>query len=238
MRFSPKGIPLSYLALAALILPLLTTHLCYLISANFNQVPWCVPYWDSCTSISATGRQLPAKLIFKSGMTATAFISMLLWWCAGQWCHLSGIEGSDRSRRAMQVLGILAALFLVQYTMALGEVGDAYKVLRRTGVVLTFAFTFIAQLLLTRFVGEMVHRQNKRNLLKWQRAMLILLVVLLSTAMVSLILEAAFAGSYGSLDNAFEWVMALMLNLYFALLAVVWHKERMELKIGSLSSHQ
>ena len=47
------------LALITGLLPLVCVHTTYLIAASHGHVPWCVPYWDSCTSISATGRQLP-----------------------------------------------------------------------------------------------------------------------------------------------------------------------------------
>ncbi|HKJ05791.1 MAG TPA: hypothetical protein VJ974_09355 [Geopsychrobacteraceae bacterium] len=226
-----KGILLSCLAWATLLLPLFTTHLCFFISASYEHIPWCNPYWDQCVSISATGRQLPEKLIFKSGMITTAFISLLLWWGAGQWCLLSFGDKFSRSRKAMQVLGLLAALFLIQYTLALGEAGNAYRMLRRTGVILTIAFTFISQVLMTRFIGVMIQEQGKRCLVRLHQAMLTLLVVLLTTAMFSLVLDVMLGSAYKNIDDAFEWIMVLMLYLYFGLLASVFHRQPLRLRV-------
>lgn len=227
-----KGIPLSYFAWAALVVPLLTSHLSYLIAASYEHVPWCLPYWENCTSISATGRNLPEKLFFKFGMIFTAFNAMLLWWCAGQWFRQYGLDQFSRSRRAMQLLGVLAALFLIQYTMALGEVGGAYRLLRRTGVILTFSFTYIAQVLMTRLVGEVARLQASKRLDDLHRAMLVLLVVLLATGIFSLVLDVLLGPAYDRFEDAFEWGMALMLYLYFGLLARVWHRQPMNLLVG------
>ena len=43
-------------ALVTAVAPIVFIHLTYLISAAQGYVPWCIPYIDSCTSISATGR--------------------------------------------------------------------------------------------------------------------------------------------------------------------------------------
>lgn len=49
-------IPLWWLALAAALSPLLTIHDTFVIAAFEGYISWCIPYWDSCTSISRTGR--------------------------------------------------------------------------------------------------------------------------------------------------------------------------------------
>ena len=47
---------LSFVPVVVALLPLAAIHLCYLLAAYLGHVPWCLPYVDSCTSISAAGR--------------------------------------------------------------------------------------------------------------------------------------------------------------------------------------
>lgn len=75
--------PLLNLAAAAVllfILPTLAININYLIAAFEGHVPWCNPYWDSCTSISATGRQGTAFLFFKGTMLPLAFLYWYYWY--------------------------------------------------------------------------------------------------------------------------------------------------------------
>src|SRR5690606_23810077 len=118
------------------LLPLLCVHLSYVIAAAYGHVDWCVPYWDSCTSISATGRELPEKLVFKLLMLPAAVCALLFWWLAHRWLHLACNRGS----RAMLGTGIVAALFLMLYVVALGE-GNEYRWARQAGIILFFSLT-------------------------------------------------------------------------------------------------
>ncbi|MBA56343.1 MAG: hypothetical protein CMK89_17985 [Pseudomonadales bacterium] len=215
-----EGIPLAWLAWCAALLPLLTTHTTYLVAANYELVHWCVPYWDSCTSISATGRQLPAKYIFKLGMIPAALLTALLWWALWQWGRSMGV----RSTIWMPVLGVVAALCLILYTLALGEVGDGYRLLRRIGVVFAFAFTFIAQVLLTRQTLMISLRQPDFGFGRDYRWMLRVQLVLLSIGMTSVILDGIMGDAYDAIEDAFEWWMALLLNGYFVLVARMLQK--------------
>lgn len=226
-----RGFPLHRLAWVAALLPLLTTHLSYLLSAYHGHVEWCVPYWDSCTSISATGRELPAKLWFKLGMIPAALCAMALWFLAADWRRLAGPTRHPRSIRALPLVGGVASLFLILYTGALGEQGDAYRDIRRTGVILAFALTYLAQLLLTRLIGELAEARADAFLLAWYRRLFGLMAVLLAVGVLSVVLDATLGPGYDDIEDAFEWVMALLLNLYFAGLAIVLGRERVRVTL-------
>lgn len=220
------GLPLHRLAWLAALLPFLTTHLSYLLAASLGQVEWCVPYWDGCTSISATGRQLPTKLWFKLGMIPGALCAWALWLAAAAWAQRADAPTQyPRSLRAMPWLGGLAALFLILYTLALGEEGVAYQTLRRSGVILAFSFTFLAQLLFTRLLGERAQRDGDAHLLAWQRRLLALLVLLLSIGVLSVLLDLSLGERYDLMEDSFEWTLALGLHAWFAGLALAWRHQ-------------
>jgi len=217
-------IKLTILASLAALLPFLTIHVSYLIAASEGHVPWCMPYWDSCTSISATGRQSPEKWWFKGMMIPAALLTALLWWRLQHWFRLAGLADRKRALHSMWIVGLLATLFLILYTVALGEQGDAFRTMRRAGVTLSFAFTFLAQLQCTQLLGILAQRRGSIRLQAWHQRLLALLVLLLTVGILSIVLDVLPGIDYDAVEDAFEWIMALMLNLYFAGLAWLFIK--------------
>lgn len=204
------------LAWVCALLPFLTTHTSYLIAASQGHVEWCIPYWDACTSISATGRQMPEKLWFKLGMIPSALVTMLFWRQLAQWFAGSAISEQQRWFAAMQATGILAGVFLVGYTLALGEEGDTFRFIRRTGVILAFALTYLAQLLSTHLLGQYARELSNPKLNLHQQRLMTLLLSLLGVGIVSVMLQGLLGDNYDRYEDGFEWIMALMLNLWFA----------------------
>jgi len=214
VRTAAGGIPLHWIALAAGALPLLTYHASYLLAAAYAQVDWCLPYWHSCSSISATGRQPPAKLLFKADLVPACVLAMLYWYCMAAWRRQQASTRYPRSLRSLPWLGGMAALFLLQYTVALGEAGDTYRLLRRSGVILAFALTFLAQLQLLRLLGEL-------RAAPWPRAcrwLWGLCLALLAVGLGSVLLGAFWVG-YAGMEDAVEWWLALLLNGPFLVMA-------------------
>jgi hypothetical protein len=121
-------------------------------------------------------------------------------------------------------LGLLAALFLVLYTLALGEEGETFRRIRRTGVTLAFAFTFLAQLLCTHLLGLYGRESSDVPLMIRQQRLLTLLLSLLGVGIVSVILDFLLGEGYDRFEDGFEWIMALMLNLWFAGVAILLGK--------------
>lgn len=217
-------LPLKYLAWGCAILPLLTIHISYLVAASNGHVDWCVPYWESCTSISAAGRQIPEKIWFKLGMIPSALLAAWFWNNLRHCLIDSPVDKYRRTINSMFVLGLLAAFFLGLYTVVLGEEGDTYQRIRRIGVTLSFAFTYLAQLTGTRLLGQFGRLTSNTTVDEWHRRLLGLLIILLLTGITSVLLDAWLGVGYDDMEDAFEWNLALLLNLWFAGIAIMLGK--------------
>ena len=207
--------------LTSALLPFLAVQASYLLAAQHGSVPWCFPYIDSCTSISATGREGPAAYLFRGAMLpASAFIAMF-WWLHWRWLTDSGVAGRSRAPRRMAVLGWLACLGLVLYVAVLGESGDLWRLQRRIGTVLFFSFTFLAQLLLAtqlRFTPASVNAAAE-GIGRW---MLRLCVLMLFIGIFSVIVQALDETWHDAIEDAVEWQLALLLQINFLLCAFLW----------------
>ena len=220
-------------ALLAAIVPFLAVHATYLLAAAHGQVEWCFPYLDSCASISATGRQPPASYLFRATMLPAAVILGAYWWLSHLWLgQLQRCEGHAHSavNNWMLALGLLACLGLVLYVTVLGEAGSAWARQRRIGTVLFFSFTYVAQLLLLsqlrRLRGQLA--TVPESLL---RAMGLLCAALLATGVLTVFLQAWDKAWYITVEDAFEWVLALMLQLNFLLGYLVWRRAGWQLEV-------
>ena len=206
------------------LLPLLCVHLTYVIAASQGHVQWCMPYWDSCTSISATGRELPEKLVFKLLMLPASLCALAFWWIAGAWLRSS----YGRASRAMSLTGSIAALFLLLYVAALGE-GDAYRWARQTGIVLFFSLTYVAQLC---FLVRLARTPNldsaTERIFHWQTGAAVLL---LGIGLLSVVLDATYA-AYDTIEDAFEWIMMLFIALQFCSHYPLWHAANLRVGIA------
>lgn len=199
-----------WLALAVGVLPLLAAHLAYLISAAEGRVPWCLPYWDGCTSISRAARHGPASWLFKSVMLPVALLMMLLWQ------HLAAPPGHAaqqhrRRRGAMRFVGTIGAAFLILYLIFLGAEGEGAQWMRRYGVTVYFAFTVLAQML---FASQLPAARSmvERSLVGLCAAMLLL--GLASIPLQHLVVDR------DAMVNAIEWWYALLMTSFFPLAGV------------------
>ncbi|WP_111657350.1 hypothetical protein [Isoalcanivorax indicus] len=215
-REHSPALPLWGIALAASLIPLVTIHTTYLVSALEGHVPWCMPYWDSCTSISRTGRYGVSYFIFKGAMLPAALLGILFWWLNARWLRELGASG--RGIAWLPWLGLVACLFLAAYTMALGHAGDLFRFIRRTGVILYFSLTFLAQLLLT---AALLNVPAWRD---WARRLFRVCQTALAIGILSVILTTFAYGLYSQIDDAFEWVLALLINGHALGVAWLWWK--------------
>ncbi len=202
------GIWVTLIPLAAGLLPIIGIHTAYVISAWEGFVPWCFPYIDSCSSISATGRHGIAYFLFKGTMIPSAGLLIIYWLLTSRWlAHLG-----DRSRynTIIPAIGVIGALFLVVYVVALGAAGDDFRLQRRIGVIVYFTFTYLAQLMLVWRLGTTgsVKVEPTRTLL------MVISYLLLATGLLTLLLDAII-DNYNDYDDAFEWVLALFIHIYF-----------------------
>ena len=209
-------LPLWGIALAASLIPLVTIHTTYLVSALEGHVPWCMPYWDSCTSISRTGRYGISYFIFKGAMLPAALLGVMFWWLNARWLRSLGAQG--RGIGWLPWLGLVACVCLAAYTLALGHEGDGFRFIRRTGVILYFSLTFIAQLLLTASLLKVAAWAS------WARRLLRVCQTALGIGILSVILTTVAYELYSQIDDAFEWVLALLVNGHALAVAWLWRQ--------------
>ncbi|KAA1190601.1 hypothetical protein F0M18_12380 [Pseudohalioglobus sediminis] len=211
-------------ALLAALVPFLAVHATYLVAASHGVVDWCTPYLDSCTSISATGRKPPASYLFRATMLPSAVIMMAYWWLNHTWlAALHARAGSERqhANHWMLVLGVLACIGLILYVTVLGERGDAWATQRRVGTVLFFSFTFMAQLLLLSQLRRLQVAGVRPGVLAymgWACG------TLLAVGVLTVVLQAWDEAWYETVEDAFEWVLTLLLQSNFLAGYFVWRQ--------------
>lgn len=218
-------------------LPLSAVHITAVIAMLNDNLGVCLPYWSSCYSISATGRQFPEFFVFKALLLPTAVFKAAYWCLLYVWTskvirkadiNYSGLisqqntEQDSKHKRHSKpkvflVLGLLASLALIIYTVTLGS-GDAYSLARRIGVVFYFALTAFAHLLLLKSLDKL--DTEALGIVDQQNRILVICVFLITTAIAS-----AFAGIFWSgweqWENAYEWWFSLFM------ISLIWQVAKM-----------
>lgn len=207
----------STLALLTALVPVAAVHAALLISLAAGDVPSCNPYLDGCISISRAARHGLANVVFKAVMIPYAVVLAAYWLSATRWLRrLDPRPGA--TARVMPTLGAISATFLVLYAVFLGTDGEIYELLRRYGVTVYFAFSYLAQLLLA--------RRLHRIALPFPRW-----IVQLKLASCALVLTLGLANVVGSVvledndrfENLIEWhAAALMMGFYL----LTWRARR------------
>lgn len=214
------ALSLSPLVWFTAILPLATMHLSWLLASWEGYIHWCLPYWADCTSISKTGRNGLAYFVFKGGMIATATQLVALWILNRHWLRSLGAEPS----RLIPVLGAIASVALLVYTLSLGHAGDTFRLLRRFGVVAYLGLSFILLALTAHhLLNTRLHSSGKK--------MLAYSAALLAIALLSLVLDAWLGKAYDRIEDAFEWWLILLLNIQLLWLASLWQRSKLVISI-------
>ena len=209
-------------ALLAGLLPLLGVNVAYVLAASAEQVPACFPYFEGCTSVSATGREPPASFFFRGAMLPASVLMLLYWWLARRWLALHADHSA--TARALPWMGLAATLFLVIYTNVLGVIGEWYAIYRRIGVVMYFSMTFFAQLLFTSRI-ERLARAGVLRLPRWMvTAKVGLCGFMLLLGLISIPATVLMADSKTA-ERILEWDFSLLLVLYFPLTAFAWYAD-------------
>ena len=210
------------LALLAGLLPLLGTLIAYPLSVHLGLLEACNPFIDGCTSISRAARHGLPNHIFRALLLPAAALQALLWLLCSAWLGGDAAPAlrPARSLRLLPWIGVMAACFLVLYGSFLGTEGDAYRWLRRYGIVGYFGGTCLAMLLATRALLRSRWRSHAEV-----RVLLALCVALpllgLVNSLVPLLLGAAALRD--PVQNAVEWWAGLAFTLFFFVLARLWH---------------
>lgn len=201
------------LALLTGLLPFCVVNLAYIGSAAAGHLGWCFPYLQGCTSISATGRYGLSYFFFKAGMIPAAIVMGMFWLACRRWLlTLGDVDG--RMVRAMAYLGCISAAFLILYTIFLGSKGDAYNFMRRTGVIVYFSFSYLAQLMLLARLKHLRAAQIIDIPLYITKGKMAVVVAMLVLGLGSIPISNFVVDKHQP-ENAVEWCYALLMVSYY-----------------------
>lgn len=212
--------------LLATLLPLVTIHLCLLISIAQGYLSFCNPYWVSCHSVSATGRHGLAYFLFKGGMLSAMVLLAGFWVVNYLWLKQLRVARG----KSLLWLGPLASVALIVYTLSLGHSGGAFYIARRAGVVTYLGLTFVAQ---TLFSAALKH-SLKPTLARQGGRLLRLNAMMLGIAVFTLILDAMPMVDYEPLEDMVEWWLILLLNLHAIAVVLLWRRERLAIQLTAI----
>lgn len=210
------------LPLLVFLLPAFGANLSLWLSQSLGLIPQCNVYLEGCASISAAGRYEPVIFFFRATMIATAVLMMLFWRVSCCWLAQLG-ERSRTRLVVIEVIGYVAGIFLILYSTFLGTEGDAYRLMRRYGVTVFFAFSYLAQLLIT---GVLWHRlrAGRTPPAAWlPRLMVVMCTVMLLGGLAS-IPAAEWALDRSAANNIIEWNLSALLMAWFIVIWLAWRQ--------------
>jgi hypothetical protein len=207
-----------YLPLVAAIVPIIGINLAYWVGVDNNTLPSCIPYIDGCTSISSTGRYPPGDRLFRAVMLPQAVILALTWHFAVLW--LKSWRPDSRATTTALTAGLIGALALIIYVSYLASNDPFYEIMRRYGIYLYFIGTVIAQIAVTVAMKASRLRQI-------MGALLVMPFVL----GIYNFIQKAFIEELNSMENRIEWIVSLLMQLWFVGLFLAWRRSRFEIEV-------
>ena len=166
-------------------------------------------------------------------MLPCATIMMVFWWFNFSWLqalHVNRGSNTNKTNNWMLLLGVVACLGLILYITVLGERGSAWATQRRIGTALFFSFSYVAQLLLLSQLHQLRAELPKvPDLLL--RMMLAVSVLLLTLGVMTLVFQAWDKDWYHGVEDAFEWILTLLLQSNFLLVYFVWRRAGWGLRV-------
>jgi hypothetical protein len=209
-----RGLPL-YTGIA----PVVAVTLAYWLGVSNEVLPACMPLFDGCTSISATGRHPPGSYLFRAVMLPQAVVLALLWYLSADW--LDTLIREERSNKLLLASGLLGALALVLYVTFLGTRLPIYEVMRRFGIYFYFLGTALAQLTLAFTLLKFVQWARAGRLRQYALAMLWLCGLPFALGILNLVLKAMLDNA-DFMENRIEWISAVLMQGYFVVLYLAW----------------
>lgn len=203
--------------------PIVAIHACYLIAVQYAGLPACIPYFDGCTSISATGRYPPASYLFRAVMLPTTILLCAYWMLNVSWLRATEAAAKVplRSHRSIAMFGIAGSLSLILYVTFLGTTEPFYEFMRRFGVYLYFLFSVIAQLLLASSSLKLSRTVGDPVLERIARIQLLLSIAPFVLGVLNTVLKSVLENADRP-ENVIEWIFALMMQVFFLLTYFSW----------------
>lgn len=217
------------LPLLAGLLPLVGTVVAYTLSVRLGLIEGCNPFIDGCVSISRAARHGLPNHLFRALLLPAAALQALCWLLCGAWLRTLGAVPTHMLR-VLPWLGTTAALFLVLYGTFLGTEGEAYRWMRRYGVVVYFGGTCIAMLIVSGALQGLVSQASHVA-----RALLVLCMALPMLGLVNAFVPLLDAGAevQVALQNSTEWWGSLIFTLFFTAIAWLWRVTRFEIRFAA-----
>lgn len=213
MARPPATLPLAWLPAAAALMPVLATTTAWALSVAHGHIDACNPFWEGCTSISRAARHGLGNHVFRALMLPCAMLQILFWWLCRCWLLAQGRPAGP----VLPALGLVAGTFLVLYATFLGTDGAIYQLLRRYGVVVYFAATYLSLLLVLRQLARPPADRLYRPL---RTVALVKLALGVATVGVwALVADDAVSYRW---ENVLEWQLGLWLTAMFVLFAWRW----------------
>ncbi len=214
MSRTPAGsIALWPLPLAIALLFGVAAHVALWLSIRDGWIEGCVPYLEGCTSISRAARHGLGNHVFRLMVLPCAALLGLHWWLSARWL--------GRGRGAVAWLGAAAALALAVYATFLGTDGEAYRFLRRYGVVCFFGFGYLAQLGFLRGLRVDAHRGARLSTALVTVSVLMLLLGLANVVAGAVVVDEDFKDR---IENVLEWHLGWLLAAWYLLHAWLWRR--------------
>ncbi len=221
---------MAWLALWTGLLPFIVINAAYLGSALGGHIPACIPYLTGCTSISSAGRYGLSYFFFKAGIIPSAVLLAAFWLACRRWLITLG-DRDGAMTRAMTMLGVCAAVFLILYAVFLGSKGDFYNLMRRFGVTLYFGCGGLAQILLLARLQQLRADAGIAVPPALLRTMLIILIGLLVIGLASIPISN-FIVDKRQPRNIVEWNFALLMAAYYWAVWRAWRHTGFHADLG------
>jgi hypothetical protein len=212
--------PVRILPVIAALAPLVGINLAYWIGVNADVIPSCIPYFDGCTSISATGRYLPGSLLFRAVMLPQAVILLVTWYLCALW--IRSLAAASKAPRTVLVAGFVGALALIIYVTFLGTKVPIYEFMRRFGIYFYFIGTVVAQLAVSFALLPRLPRHA--------HLMLVICAVPFVLGILNLVLKSVLADA-DMAENQIEWIAALAMQAWFFVLYFAWRETGFTLSV-------
>jgi hypothetical protein len=231
-RDEARGWRLWPLPLVAGLVPAFAAVAALWLSFNLGLLPPCNPLLDGCVSISRAARYDLANQVFRALVLPAAVLQALTWILCASWLRRCGSD-ARAMLRVLPPLGALAGMFLVLYGTFLGTEGDAYRWMRRYGVIFYFGFTYLCMLIASGALWRLAHAGKvtvPRRLDRWLVGLCaVTLVTGLAQPFVPPLLDTPDLKN--RLENILEWYAALCFTLFFVALAWLWRRARVAVRL-------
>ena len=202
-------INLRSLSLICFFLPISTVVISYIFSVKLNLVPFCIPNFEGCTSISMAGRNIPVKYFFKPMMLFYSLFLFLYWFKI-----LEIIKKIKISEKKFFFFAFASVLFFILYIVFLGE-GKIYEFFRRIGIYIYIFFTVITQFLISRklfFKQKKIKKYFEVKYIKYNYFLTFSLIIIGIFLLPILIIKIE---NFPQIKNIISWNYFFLIKLYF-----------------------